>query len=143
MLCNPRGKSAAGKAEAPAASAQDVQRTHQPRFPFLRISVYAVGLGIAQPAVERSVTRARRLYEQGADAIRIDEYVRRWCAETETERGLFRSRHTAVVLGRANARSKVEACVWLGLVEKPNRRLNDAITRGFGLAGVGLLVEVV
>ena len=36
------------------------------------------GLGIAPPTVERFDERARRLYEQGADAARIDQYVRRW-----------------------------------------------------------------
>ncbi len=47
-------------------------------FDFLGYRFSPSGLGIAQPTVTRFVERARRLYEQGADAIRIDEYVRRW-----------------------------------------------------------------
>ncbi len=47
-------------------------------FDFLGYRFSPSGLGIAQPTVTRFLERARRLYEQGADAIRIDEYVRRW-----------------------------------------------------------------
>jgi hypothetical protein len=47
-------------------------------FDFLGYQFGPSGLGIARPTVERFVERARRLYEQGADRLRIDEYVRRW-----------------------------------------------------------------
>jgi hypothetical protein len=38
-----------------------------------------LGLGIARPTVERFVEHARRLNEQGADWLSIDEYVQRRC----------------------------------------------------------------
>jgi len=48
-------------------------------FSFLGYQINSAGLvGVAPPTVERFVERVNRLYEQGADAIRIDEYVRRW-----------------------------------------------------------------
>ena len=47
-------------------------------FDFLGYRFSPSGLGIAQPTVTRFLERARRLYEQGADAIRIAEYIRRW-----------------------------------------------------------------
>ncbi len=47
-------------------------------FDFLGYRFSPSGLGIAQPTLTRFLERAGRLYEQGADAIRIDEYVRRW-----------------------------------------------------------------
>ncbi len=48
-------------------------------FDFLGYRFQSEGLiGVARQTVERFVERVNRLYEQGADAIRIDEYVRRW-----------------------------------------------------------------
>ncbi len=35
-------------------------------------------VGVAKQTVERCVERVNRLYEQGADAVRIGDYVRRW-----------------------------------------------------------------
>ena len=36
------------------------------------------GLRVAKKTVEQAVTRVRQLYEQGADLVRIGEYVRTW-----------------------------------------------------------------
>ena len=36
------------------------------------------GLRAAKKTVEQAVTRVRQLYEQGADLVRIGEYVRTW-----------------------------------------------------------------
>ncbi len=36
------------------------------------------GLGIARKTVERMVEKVSRLYEQGADEIRIEAYLNRW-----------------------------------------------------------------
>lgn len=36
------------------------------------------GLAVAQQTVQRCLEKVSRLYEQGADAIRIGKYVRRW-----------------------------------------------------------------
>jgi hypothetical protein len=48
-------------------------------FSFLGYEFDAAGLaGIALPTRERFVERIHRLYEQGATASRIGEYVRRW-----------------------------------------------------------------
>ena len=47
-------------------------------FDFLGYQFTPSGLGIARPTGKRFVGRARRFYEQGADWLRIDEYVRRW-----------------------------------------------------------------
>lgn len=48
-------------------------------FDFLGYRFQSAGLtGVAQQTVERFVERTTRLYEQGADAIRIGEYGRRW-----------------------------------------------------------------
>ena len=49
-------------------------------FDFLGYRFSSVGLvGIAVQTVERCVERMNRLYEQGADQVRIGDYVRRWC----------------------------------------------------------------
>ena len=46
---------------------------------FLGYRFSSVGfVGVAVQTVERCVERINRLYEQGADAIRIGDYVRRW-----------------------------------------------------------------
>ena len=48
-------------------------------FAFLGYQINAAGLfGLAPPTWQRFVERVRRLYEQGADAVRIGDYVRRW-----------------------------------------------------------------
>ncbi len=48
-------------------------------FAFLGYQMNAAGLtGVAPPTMERFVERVNRLYEQGAGAYRIGEYVRRW-----------------------------------------------------------------
>jgi hypothetical protein len=48
-------------------------------FEFLGYSFASAGLvGVARQSVERFVDRATQLYEQGADSVRIGEYVRRW-----------------------------------------------------------------
>ena len=49
-------------------------------FDFLGYRFQSAGLvGPARQTVERFVERANRLYEQGADAVRIGKYARRWC----------------------------------------------------------------
>ena len=47
-------------------------------FDFLGYQFTPAGLEVAPRAVERCVERVSRLYEQGADLIRIETYVRRW-----------------------------------------------------------------
>jgi hypothetical protein len=48
-------------------------------FDFLGYRFSAPGIvGIAKQTVERCVERTNRLYEQGADAVRIGDYFRRW-----------------------------------------------------------------
>jgi RNA-directed DNA polymerase len=47
-------------------------------FDFLGYLFTPAGLEVAQRAVENCVERVSRLYEQGADLIRIGTYVRRW-----------------------------------------------------------------
>jgi len=48
-------------------------------FDFLGYRFSAPGIvGIANQTVERCVERTNRLYEHGADAVRIGDYVRRW-----------------------------------------------------------------
>jgi RNA-directed DNA polymerase len=49
-------------------------------FAFLGYQMNAAGLvGVAPPTVGRFVERVNRLYERGASARCIGEYVRRWC----------------------------------------------------------------
>jgi hypothetical protein len=49
-------------------------------FEFLGYSFSALGLsGIARVTGERFVERVTQLYEQGADKVRIGQYIRRWC----------------------------------------------------------------
>jgi hypothetical protein len=48
-------------------------------FDFLGYRLSAAGVvGVAWPSVQTCVERINRLYEQGADAVRIGQYVRRW-----------------------------------------------------------------
>ncbi len=48
-------------------------------FSFLGYQLDKAGLtGVAPPTRERFVERVIPLYEQGADAVRIGDYVRRW-----------------------------------------------------------------
>jgi len=48
-------------------------------FDFLGYTFSTVGLtGIARKTIAGFVERMNRLYEHGADAIRIGQYVRRW-----------------------------------------------------------------
>jgi len=44
-----------------------------------RISLLGSGaVGVAMQTIQRSVERMNQLYEQGADAVRIGDHVRRW-----------------------------------------------------------------
>ena len=47
-------------------------------FDFLGYWFSPSGLGVAQKTVERMVAKVLRLYEQGADQVRIEAYLRRW-----------------------------------------------------------------
>jgi len=47
-------------------------------FDFLGYSFSPSGLGIATKTIQNFLARITRLYEQGADAVRIGEYIRRW-----------------------------------------------------------------
>ena len=47
-------------------------------FDFLGYWFSPAGLGIARKTVERMVEKVSRLYEQGADEIRIEAYLNRW-----------------------------------------------------------------
>jgi hypothetical protein len=50
-------------------------------FDFLGYRICSTGLiGLAEPSVQQTVDRINQLYEQGADAIRIGQYIRRWWA---------------------------------------------------------------
>ena len=48
------------------------------RFDFLGYHLTRRGLRAATVTIEKSTTHVRRLYEQGADPIRIGQYVQRW-----------------------------------------------------------------
>jgi hypothetical protein len=47
-------------------------------FDFLGYRFSSAGLAIAPQTIERFVARTARLYEQGADEIRIGQYAERW-----------------------------------------------------------------
>jgi hypothetical protein len=47
-------------------------------FDFLGYWFSPTGLGVANKTVERMLAKVSRLYEQGADDNRVEEYVRRW-----------------------------------------------------------------
>ena len=48
-------------------------------FDFLGYRIASSGLvGVAQQTLDRFVERVDRLYEQGADQVRIGKYVQRW-----------------------------------------------------------------
>jgi len=48
-------------------------------FGFLGYRFTAAGLlGVAMQTIQRCVERMNQLYEQGADCVRIGDYVRRW-----------------------------------------------------------------
>ena len=47
-------------------------------FDFLGYQFTPSGLGVAAKTIERFAERLTRLYEQGADAVRIGSYVRHW-----------------------------------------------------------------
>ena len=47
-------------------------------FDFLGYQFTPSGLGVAAKTIERFAERLTRLYEQGADAVRIRAYVRHW-----------------------------------------------------------------
>ena len=50
-------------------------------FDFLGYRISSAGLiGLATQSVQQTVERINQLYEQGADEIRIGQYVRRWWA---------------------------------------------------------------
>ena len=47
-------------------------------FDFLGYWFSPQGLGVAKKTVDRMVAKVSRLYEQGADRVRIEAYLRRW-----------------------------------------------------------------
>ena len=47
-------------------------------FDFLGYWFSAAGVGVARKTVDRMLEKVSRLYEQGADAVRIETYVWRW-----------------------------------------------------------------
>jgi hypothetical protein len=53
-------------------------------FDFLGYWYSPDGLSTAPKTVERMVVKVSRLYEQGADDIRIETYLKRWCQWVRT-----------------------------------------------------------
>ena len=47
-------------------------------FDFLGYFIEPVELGISAKSAERFQERIARLYEQGADGVRVGQYVRKW-----------------------------------------------------------------
>ena len=47
-------------------------------FDFLGYWFSPSGLGVAKKTVERMLVKVSRLYEQGADEVRIETYLKRW-----------------------------------------------------------------
>ena len=47
-------------------------------FEFLILNFELIRLGVAKKTVERMLDKVYRLYEQGADENRVEDYVRRW-----------------------------------------------------------------
>jgi hypothetical protein len=47
-------------------------------FDFLGYHFSPDGLSVAEKTIENFISRAVRLYEQGADTVRIGQYVMRW-----------------------------------------------------------------
>ena len=47
-------------------------------FDFLGYWFSPLGLSIARKTVERMINKVARLYEQGADEVRIETYLKRW-----------------------------------------------------------------
>ena len=47
-------------------------------FDFLGYWFSTSGLGVARKTVERMLDKVSRLYEQGADKLRIENYLKRW-----------------------------------------------------------------
>ncbi len=48
-------------------------------FDFLGYWFSSLGVGVAKKTVDRMMDKVSRLYEQGADLVRIETYVIRWC----------------------------------------------------------------
>ena len=53
-------------------------------FDFLGYWFSPEGLSIAAKTVERMVDKVARLYEQGADDVRIETYLKHWCQWVRT-----------------------------------------------------------
>jgi diadenosine tetraphosphatase ApaH/serine/threonine PP2A family protein phosphatase len=60
-------------------------------FDFLGYHMSTDSFGLAEKTVAASVERVNQLYEQGAGAVRIGDYVRRW--ESWVRGGLVNHRH--------------------------------------------------
>ena len=65
-------------------------------FDFLGYLFTPAGLEVAPRAVERCAERVSRLYEQGADLIRIGAYVRRWLRWARSRLRVLREDHPGV-----------------------------------------------
>ena len=74
-------------------------------FDFLDYWFSPTGLGVARKMVERMRDKVSRLYEQGADETRVEEYVRRW--------GIW---------VRSGVDGRIVALGLLGFVPQPNLR---------------------
>lgn len=82
-------------------------------FDFLGYAFSSNGLiSVAQKTIERCVERANRLYEQGADQVRIGEYVRRW--QRWVRSGLGRYVSLEMILSAADAIAQ--------LIDRPSQR---------------------
>ena len=78
-------------------------------FDFLGYVMKPAGLEMAPRAIEHCVERVSRLYEQGADLIRIGAYLKRWSSWAKSglmlERGQFVERAMEAISQRLAARA--------------------------------------
>ncbi len=77
-------------------------------FDFLGYEFSLDGLGIASKTVERFAARVNQLYEQGADAVRIGDYVKRWSRWVVC--GLFQWQDVLVVRVESHWQSPPLSC---------------------------------
>ncbi len=114
----------AGGAEGGTAPGQDLHRADQPGFDFLGYAFSPEGLAVAAKTVARFAERVARLYEQGADAVCIGAYARRW--QRWVVSGLGASRPE--VEARLPAMACAGICITTASCEKSSRLVNSRPT---------------
>ena len=80
-------------------------------FDFLGYYFNPDGLSVAWKTVERLMERVARLYEQGADSLRIGQYVSRWIGWVEGGFGMWE-------VDKKNAESVIALCVSYAITER-------------------------